>query len=860
MYKFLKKFTRTCYLVASAFIILNSAVATYAEPREYLDLFAANDIIFYDPDGCENNNKCEEKAVSGSDLTVIGDSILADSVTKQKMMDKFSGLTDANYDAVVGRPWATGLSVAKSMTLKNTVIFEQGSNNTGPTVTDNDIDSLIEITGKERTVILVTNYGTASQYIDPYNKNNETFKRAAEKYDNIVVADWYTAAKNANANMDSMTVHPNDDAARDLYVETIAGVTGSGSCGGGRAVIKGDKDEEKIWSGLTSLGFTEEQTAGIMGNMMHESNSFNPAQHEGSQYNKYWPGMSLGTDSEKAYGLGLIQWSFSRRVNMYNYVKEKAPDLIDHFENPDTYSKKNGSIYGCNGDCYISLAGESDANRMYSLQLTFLYDELQGESSYSGIFNQSSVYDAAKFFLEHVEIPQNPYISSHPERATDAESFYQKFKGSEFTLSSTSTGSSSSGTSLGSSPSSGTSSGTSSSAGLSGAATYENYDGERVLDDDQIKAIEENQPLYEKIVEGTDYPWQIMATIHYLEYGLGRNITKGDPLCNGGGCSNGLFQTIYNQYPIMGYVDDDNFVKMGKDAVTELQQSNSDLDLTKDGDIKKLFFRYNGTAGVYKQQARDLGFSEEEAENGEGSPYVMNRYDRERDPKYNKTTWGQIKRDYGPIEYPANMHFGAYVIYTAIGGGSGGSSKGRCGKTYGGGNMDVNQTAIDLAWPIGDPHNSANGGAVNGETMALTASDEYDHALQEVGLKTYGDAQVQRGSSCDAFVTTVYRYSGVDKDFYCCGCGYQIDYLTGAGAAKFDEIEYTKSGSTGDTSVLKPGDVMICSGHILLYIELDGKGMEAQASYGDHSGQISEGVGLYSNYHSTWYRVFRFKS
>ena len=187
MYKFLKKFTRTCYLVASAFIILNSAVATYAEPREYLDLFAANDIIFYDPDGCENNNKCEEKAVSGSDLTVIGDSILADSVTKQKMMDKFSGLTDANYDAVVGRPWATGLSVAKSMTLKNTVIFEQGSNNTGPTVTDNDIDSLIEITGKERTVILVTNYGTASQYIDPYNKNNETFKRAAEKYDNIVV-------------------------------------------------------------------------------------------------------------------------------------------------------------------------------------------------------------------------------------------------------------------------------------------------------------------------------------------------------------------------------------------------------------------------------------------------------------------------------------------------------------------------------------------------------------------------------------------------------------------------------------------------------------------------------------------------
>ena len=113
----------------------------------------------------------------------------------------------------------------------------------------------------------------------------------------------------------------------------------SGDCetgtGSGRATINGNTAAEKIWSGLTSLGFTDEQAAGIMGNMQHESVSFNPAQHEGSQYRKYWP-MDLGSNGDKAYGLGLIQWSFGRRINMYNYVKEQAPDLLKFFNNPET--------------------------------------------------------------------------------------------------------------------------------------------------------------------------------------------------------------------------------------------------------------------------------------------------------------------------------------------------------------------------------------------------------------------------------------------------------------------------------------------------------------------------------------------
>jgi hypothetical protein len=50
----------------------------------------------------------------------------------------------------------------------------------------------------------------------------------------------------------------------------------------------------------------------------------------------------------------------------------------------------------------------------------------------------------------------------------------------------------------------------------------------------------------------------------------------------------------------------------------------------------------------------------------------MNRADDARDPVNGsgKTSgkWGQIKRDHGSIEYPANGDYGAYVIYAALGG------------------------------------------------------------------------------------------------------------------------------------------------------------------------------------------------
>ena len=202
----------------------------------------------------------------------------------------------------------------------------------------------------------------------------------------------------------------------------------SGCLSSGEVDVYGSTIEEKIWVGLTSF-LTDEQAAGVMGNMAHEG-LFNPAMHEISLKNQYQPGFDIGSNDGVSYGLGLIQWSFGRRVNLVNYVKSVDSGLMTYLEDYNTYS----ADYSYDGARFLELAGDEVTNSLISVELSFLKDEL--ESGYSGIFEQTTVYDAAKYFLESVEKPANPYISSHPERATDAQKYYDQFHDSSIDSSS----------------------------------------------------------------------------------------------------------------------------------------------------------------------------------------------------------------------------------------------------------------------------------------------------------------------------------------------------------------------------------------------------------------------------------------
>lgn len=188
------------------------------------------------------------------------------------------------------------------------------------------------------------------------------------------------------------------------------------------------------------------------------------------------------------------------------------------------------------------------------------------------------------------------------------------------------------------------------------------YAGNTVLTEAQMQTISSNQPIYQEAAQVAGIPWQLLAAMHMRESGLRRV-----------GPSNG-----YGPYQItpssqkVGALTDDEFKTATKEAANFMKAKAGGKDLSNPNNVKYVFFAYNGMSDAYKNQAKALGFTDEQANNGEGSPYVMNRSDLKRDPTATPTsknnTWGQIKVDHGSIAYPANRDYGAFVYYSVLAG------------------------------------------------------------------------------------------------------------------------------------------------------------------------------------------------
>ena len=206
---------------------------------------------------------------------------------------------------------------------------------------------------------------------------------------------------------------------------------------------------------------------------------------------------------------------------------------------------------------------------------------------------------------------------------------------------------------------------TSSGAGVSTGNNLD-YAGNTILRDAELAAIKENQPFYETAAKQVDIPWQMIAVIHLRETTLARtNPSNGQ----------GIYQFVDGNggpYPA-GAVSDDEFLRQTVLAAEFLKNKananyapNKNLTAQASPEaVKDTFYGYNGRG--YADQAEGLGFNPE-TEAYEGSPYVMNKADARRDPAVvgDDGTWGQVKRDYGPIEYPANNDYGAFVVYAAL--------------------------------------------------------------------------------------------------------------------------------------------------------------------------------------------------
>lgn len=365
------------------------------------------------------------------------------------------------------------------------------------------------------------------------------------------------------------------------------------------------------------------------------------------------------------------------------------------------------------------------------------------------------------------------------------------------------------------------------------SGSNQNYAGVTVWSDAELEMIAENQAIYEEAAEMYDFPWQVLAVFHSMETALRRY----NP-------SNG--QGVYQLFSYTEGGTNDNRFEPG--AVTEEEFRRQTLlaaeiissevgDLNDSDNVKKLFFKFNGMSSKYIQKALDMGFSLEEAQNGEGSPYVMNRYDADRDPSSTEMSsdWpGRFVTDGNYVGSSTSMVFGAFVKYEALHGSSLCSNEGGT----------IVDTAMLLSWD-GHGHNKSD------------PKPEYVVAMKEVGTyfapcRNSNDC-APIGASCDIFVSTVIRYSGADPSFPMTGPGIQENYMR-AHSDKYMEVE------ASDVSDLLPGDILVTTEngrHIYLYL---GNGMQASASYNERTGEHFQGVYLVDSgtgQGSRHYSVFR---
>ena len=370
-----------------------------------------------------------------------------------------------------------------------------------------------------------------------------------------------------------------------------------------------------------------------------------------------------------------------------------------------------------------------------------------------------------------------------------------------------------------------------------------NYAGETVWSDEELAMIEENRPFYEAASAKYGVPWQAIAVVHSQEFGLKRaNPENGQ----------GIYQlytytaggTNSNAFLPAGPVSDDEFARQ-TDIATSIMKDmieSAGLDVASDEGVKSLFFQYNGKAGQYIQKALDMGFSQEEANWGEGSIYVMNRYDERRDPASSNMDSHWPGRFTGDGHYEpgsTTMVFGTFVKYVALGGGGGNTCS-----DYG----DLIGYVRGYVWP--EHHNAPY------HDRMPDYADVVDNKRIPNGLYVGGSVGGVNGIDCGGFVTTLLNESGFDPEYNYGGDtskgasnvdGGQVPYVLD-NPDKWEMINPDWNTPISDESQLSPGDVAYsnCStvgtakendcGHTYVYIgEVEGYETHiASASYSTH--------------------------
>lgn len=166
--------------------------------------------------------------------------------------------------------------------------------------------------------------------------------------------------------------------------------------------VAGGDIEEKVWNYLRGARYSEEQTAGVMGNIERES-SFNPfiAQGEAST-------PSIGS------GWGLVQWTGSR-----------------HAEIRDAVIDELGTEYYIAAPTMQQLPpvmSDDDVDQMVLFQMRYIIGELEGVEKAAGdhLASTTTVEEATRSFEAKYE---RSGVMAIDERIANAQAFYDQYTG-----------------------------------------------------------------------------------------------------------------------------------------------------------------------------------------------------------------------------------------------------------------------------------------------------------------------------------------------------------------------------------------------------------------------------------------------
>lgn len=148
-----------------------------------------------------------QKVAQNMQITAVGDSVMADasSVLQKEFPNMY-------IDAKVGRQASAAPAILQSLKDQNrlapNVLLSLGTNGT---VSQSDLDKIMEIVGKNRNVYWLNVHVPTRTWQDEVNS---TLKDAANKYPNLHILDWYDYSNGKNDWFYADNVHPNENGLK----------------------------------------------------------------------------------------------------------------------------------------------------------------------------------------------------------------------------------------------------------------------------------------------------------------------------------------------------------------------------------------------------------------------------------------------------------------------------------------------------------------------------------------------------------------------------------------------------------------------------------------------------------------------